>query len=236
MPTSHEPEPPIITAVPGLGLGAESWRGTLEALGAGPASVRLLPGYGTPVDTSDVPTPAELATVLVAGLDEPVTLLGHSSSCQVVAQAALLAPDLVRRLVLVGPTTDQRAVSWPALGALWLRTAAHEDPRQLPVLVRQYRRTTLRSMRATMDVARHDDIRRSLAALSQPVVLVRGARDRIARGDWLRSLAEAVPHDETTVIELPAGAHMVPLTHPQLLAAHLASALATHSASEGPER
>ncbi len=188
--------------------------------------MRLLPGYGLPVEPSGARSPAELGRELGDALVGPTTLLGHSASCQVVAHAARLRPDLVRRLVLVGPATDPRARSWPGLAALWLRTAVHEDPRQVPALVRQYRRTTLRSMLATMDVARRDDLAATLTQVGCPVDLVRGAHDRIARRDWLWSLAEAgaATAAERRVVELGAGAHMVPLTHPDLLVRALAQA------------
>ena len=96
----------------------------------------------------------------------------------------------------------------------------------MPVLVRQYRRTTLRSMAASMDVARRDDLAVTLSGVGCPVVLVRGAHDRIAPRDWLRSLAEVGTGTRAVrrVVELGAGAHMVPLTHPDLLARVLAPA------------
>lgn len=178
--------------------------------------MRLLPGFGRPVGPSGPRTPADLGRELAEGLTAPTTLLGHSSSCQVVAHAARLRPDLVSRLVLVGPATDPRARSWPGLAALWLRNAVHEDPRQVPLLVRQYRRTTLRSMLATMDVARRDDLATTLSEVRCPVVLVRGAHDGIARRDWLEHLAATGPGRR--VAEIAGGAHMVPMTHPALVA------------------
>ena len=186
----------------------------------------LLPGYGVPTGRAAVPGLVDLAAALCERLDGPATLLGHSSSCQVVAHAARMCPDLVRRVVLVGPTTDLRARTWRALAAQWLRTAGHEDPRQVPALVQQYRRTGLRSMLATMDAARYDDIRATLTRIVCPVVVVRGAHDRIARSDWVRGLAASAP--DGIAVELPRGAHMVPLTHPGLLAERLAPALAPH--------
>lgn len=208
-----------LVAVPGLGLGPEAWRPALDALAAltgREGAVRLLPGYGRPVDPTGAAGPARLAAELCDGLAERVVLLGHSSSCQVVAHAARRCPDLVERLVLVGPATDPRATSWTALAGLWLRNAAHEDPRQVPLLVRQYRRTGLRSMGATMDRARRDDLAATLDEVRRPVVLVRGRRDRIARADWLQALAASRPGRVT--VELPRGAHMAPLTHPRLFA------------------
>jgi pimeloyl-ACP methyl ester carboxylesterase len=211
-------------AIPGLGLGPESWRRALGALGADPAAVHLLPGFGVPTEPGGAPPPQELAAELCSRLSGPTTLFGHSASCQVVAHAARLCPELVHQVVLVAPTTDPRAASWPGLVGLWLRTAPHEDPRQLPQLLRQYRRTTLRSMLVTMDAARHDDLLDTLSVVTCPVVLVRGIHDRIARADWVRALADRLPASRT--VEVPVGAHLVPMTHPQAFADQVGPALA----------
>jgi pimeloyl-ACP methyl ester carboxylesterase len=212
-----------LVAVPGLGLGQEAWRPALARLAEAGAVVEALPGYGLSVARCGARSPAQLAEYLCRHLTRPVTLLGHSSSCQVVAHAAALRPELVERIVLVAPTTDPRATSWTSLAGRWLRNAAHEDPRQVPALVRQYRHTGLGSMVATMDAARHDDIRTTLAQVRCPVVLVRGRDDRIVPADWLEALAAAGP--DRTVVEIPEGAHMVPLTHPGTFAEHVAPAL-----------
>ncbi|WP_244931322.1 alpha/beta hydrolase [Nocardioides sp. W7] len=213
-----------MAAVPGLGLGVEAWRPALAALGAGHATIHLLPGYGAPIESARTPSPTQLAGRLCDRLAPSSTVFALSSSCQLVAHAARLRPDLVRRIVLVGPTTDPRARSWAGLAGLWLRTAVHEEPRQLPSLVRQYRRTTLRSMYATMDVCRHDSLQVTLSRVGCPVVLVRGVRDRIARRDWVQTLAGTAP--ERVVVEIPAGAHLVPMTHPALFAERVAPVLA----------
>lgn len=211
-------------AVPGLGLGVQSWGPALSALGATEATVLLLPGYGQPTARGTALSPLELAEDVCERLTEPTTLLGHSSSCQIVAHAARLCPELVRKLVLIGPTTDVDMRSWRALAVGWLRNAGHEDPRQVGPLIRQYRRTGLRSMLTTMDLARTDHIHVALSQVLCPVIVVRGAHDRIARSQWVRSLAATAP--DGRVVEVPAGAHMVLQTHPRLLAERLALAVA----------
>lgn len=220
---------PAPIMVPGLGLGAESWQPTLAALGVGADAVRLLPGYGRPVGATDPTDPAGLAALLVEALPSgPVVLCGHSASCQVVVEAARRAPLRVAAVVLVGPTTDPRARTWPRLAARWLRTAVHEDPRQLPALVRQYRRTTLRSMRRVMGAARHQHVGVVLRGVAVPVVLVRGHRDRICPRAWLDWLADQ-PIGPATAVTLPSGAHMVPFTDPGPLASQVERLLRTVS-------
>jgi len=125
---------------------------------------------------------------------------------------------MVVGLVLVGPTTDPRAATWPRLAWRWLATAAHETPRQVPSLVRQYRRTGLRHMLRVMDAARHDRIDHTLGRVRCPVQVIRGRHDRIAPEDWCLGLAPSVT--------LARGGHMVPITDGDLVAGEVRASLA----------
>jgi pimeloyl-ACP methyl ester carboxylesterase len=198
-----------LVCVPGLGLEAAAWR---AARGLD-ARVEELPGYGVRPRRDDDLRPAVLGERLGSLLSRPSVLLGHSASCQVVAHAAAAAPGLVRALVLVGPTTDPRAATWPRLAGRWLRTAAYERPWQVRLLVRSYARTGLGSMGAAMEAARHDDIRRAVRAAAVPVLVVRGRHDRLCPDDWSDALA-AHGGPGSRAVTLARGAHMVPLTDP----------------------
>ena len=209
-----------VVVVPGLGLTAGVAQRLLDLLGR-PASAVELPAFGLPAGAGTALGPLALAHRLLALLDGldggPVVLLGHSASCAVVTQVAAWRPDRVRALVLVGPTTDPRARSWPALVRRWWGNAVRESPRQVPVLLAAYRRTGLRTMRRGMDALRHDRIRVVLGTVGCPVLVVRGRHDRIAPPDWLDAVAAAAPRGVAR--SLGRGAHMVPLTHPAELAA-----------------
>jgi pimeloyl-ACP methyl ester carboxylesterase len=228
--------------VPGLGLAVQAWEPTLAALHdlgvQVPAPlVVLLPGYGEPGRGLDL-SPAASAQRLHGALSERTTgavvLVGHSASCQVVAQVAAQWPEAVRALVLIGPTTDPRAGGWPRLLGRWLRTAVWEPWWQLPTLLRQYARTGPWTMLRAMDAARRDPIDASLRAVTCPILLVRGAHDRIAPRRWVDGLASlrrgTLPGDgkppPSTIASLRTGAHMIPLTHPRLVAAEISRFLA----------
>ena len=215
--------------VPGLGLDGRSWTPTLEALerhGMGPADICVapLPGYGLPGGRDGDLGPRALARVLLERLPAGGVhlLLGHSASCQVVAHASAQAPDRVSGLVLVGPTTDPRASTWPRLARRWLATARQEAAWQVPSLVREYRKTGLRTILRAMDTARHDRIDLTLREVTCPVLVVRGIHDRIAPADWAAALTSERPgppsSGDTRAVTLPAGGHMVPRTEPVLLA------------------
>lgn len=210
-----------LVCVPGLGLDPAAWAPTLASLPETDARVVVLPGYGLRPSRSDDLRPDLLAARLVdrlVDLPSPVVLAGHSASCQLVVGAAASAPQLVSGLVLIGPTTDPRAASWPGLAHRWLRTACWERPGQIPYLARTYRRTGLGSMARTMAAARRDDVRQGIGAVRCPVLVVRGRHDRICPDDWARALASIAPAG-SRALALARGAHMVPLTHGDLVAA-----------------
>ena len=227
--------PPTVVAVPGLGLSVDGWRGPGVVIAArqrvGFAALAL-PAYGLPAHHGEPLDPVASARRLLARLDElgadRVTLLGHSASCQLVTEAARLLPERVTALVLVGPTTDPRAPTWPRLAARWLATAAHEPLGQVPLLVRDYAYSGLATFAQAMDAARRHPLAPVLAGLDQPVLLVRGPDDRIAPQAWHDDLVALRPGIGS--VTLSTGAHMVPVTHPHELAAGVAPFVARHSA------
>jgi pimeloyl-ACP methyl ester carboxylesterase len=70
-----------------------------------------------------------------------------------------------------------------------------------------------------MNAARKDRIGRVLPAVDAPVPIMRGQHDHISPRRSTRELAAATPHGQAET--LPAGAHMVPFTHPDALAEHI---------------
>ncbi len=235
-PAPFAPHAPWLVAVPGLGLSAAVPRHTLDRL-THPSRVVELPAFGRPAPRGTTLTPDELARQLLARIEAlgvgPAVLFGHSASCQIVAAAAAQAPERAAGLVLVGPTTDPRSRSWPALAARWLRTASHERPGQVPRLVHDYSRTRLGAMLRGMDAARHHRIDRALADVRCPVLVVRGRHDRIAPADWTTALAATAPHGRAHT--LPGGGHMLPITHAAALAAVIEEFVGTQVGRLGRE-
>jgi pimeloyl-ACP methyl ester carboxylesterase len=198
-----------------------------EGLGAERLEVATLPGYGVRAGRQDDMSPVGLGRRLVNGwLDrgERRVLMAHSASCQLAVRAAVLAPDRVGGLVLVGPTTDPLASSWPGLVSRWVATALREPAWQVPLLARQYRRTGLAPMARAMSAARRDRIDEALLEVSCPVLLIRGVHDRIAPRQWVERLVASRPEAGAArlAVTLPKGAHMVPLTEGRLVAAAVA--------------
>ena len=220
-----------LVAVPGTGLSVDGWRAPLILLGSVGGAAVALPGYGRRVSGIPDLTPSCSARRLLARLDElavaRATLVGHSSSCQVVAEAARLAPERVTTLVLVGPATDPSAATWPRLVGRWARAFSHEAVGQVPLLVRDYGYSGPVGFVRTMEAARHHRLDRALADLRIPVLLVRGGYDRIVPTSWLDRLASGCRDAHTATVE--GGSHMLPLTHPRELAEVIHAFLAAHA-------
>lgn len=140
------------------------------------------------------------------GVAGPVVVLGNSLGAQVAVELAVLAPDLVAALVLVGPTVDPAARSAGAQ----LRALVADVPRERPSLVAQVAGELLRTdPRLVRDRARGalgHDVAERLAGVAVPVVVVRGRDDPLVSPGWARRVALAAPSGE--VVEL-AGGHAV---------------------------
>jgi len=217
---------PVAVAVPGLGLTAASYGGLIDALGAAvPTAVVALPAMGLRADPGAALDPESSADELAQRLDEhgltggPLVVIGHSASCQVVAELARRHPHTVAGLVLVGPTADPRMSPRRRLVVRWLRTAAREDPRRVPGMLRSYATTRLSGFARALRAARRRDLRATLAATTVPVLLVGGPHDHLAPSGWLDALAATRPGIE--VVTMTAGAHNLPQTHPTELAPHI---------------
>jgi pimeloyl-ACP methyl ester carboxylesterase len=207
---------PLVVFVPGLGLDGRAWAAVRREL-AGDSLVVLVPSMG-----GSAPRGAELGVErqgerLLAALPRGrrVVLVGHSASCPVVVEAARRTSDVVG-LVLVGPVTDPQARTWPRMVSQWLRTAAHEHLWEAGLLAPQYRQTGVVTMVRGMNAVRHYRTDRALEGLSLPVSIIRGERDRIATQAWCNKLAGV---DTSRVTSVDGAAHMVPLTHPRVVAA-----------------
>lgn len=220
MPGDRRARSPIV--VPGLGLSPASWAPTVRLLGTA-ATFMTLPGYGRPAPPgTDLGPPAQAARLCTRARLGGRVLVGHSASCQIMVEAAARstrAGEPPAALLLVGPTTDPSGSGWVRLAGRWLRTARHEPPCQIPLLARDYLRTGLGGMARAMNAARKHAVQVALAITPCPVVVVRGTHDRIAPEPWTVQLARVAPAGRA--VTLPAGGHMVPLTHPTLLAPQL---------------
>jgi pimeloyl-ACP methyl ester carboxylesterase len=163
-----------------------------------------LPGFGLsgkPGRALDVPGHADhVAGWLLAAGVGPAAVLGNSFGCQVAVDLAARYPELVRCLVLVGPTTDAQARSAPRQIGRWLRDLRHEDPSQLPIILRDVADAGLLRVARTFRFSLRDRIEDKLPAVGAPTLVTRGQHEPIATQRWAEQVAGALPDGELAVV------------------------------------
>jgi pimeloyl-ACP methyl ester carboxylesterase len=212
--------PPLV-CLHGAGVSSREILPLLAALRGKRAAWSVdLPGYGA---SEPVRAPIEigvfadaLALFLSATSAPAVHLLGCSSGCQVAVDLTVRYPEHVRGLVLVGPTVDARARSFPRQLGRWVRNGVHE-PRGLGTLVRRdYRDAGPQRVAAAFRAALSDLIEDKLPKVQQPTLVVRGEYDRMVPSDWAEEVTRLLPRGRLRT--WPGAAHMVPFADPTGLA------------------
>jgi 2-hydroxy-6-oxonona-2,4-dienedioate hydrolase len=170
-----------------------------------------LPGYGESdqpdrhLDTRDLGR--ELAAWLDAEGLTDVVLVGNSYGCQVVAETAMARPDLVHRLVLLGPTMDRRGRQLDEQLRRWQLESKTQSSDLQRILARDYAAAGLGRARDTLRHALEDAIEDKLPFLDAPTLVVRGTRDPIVPQRWAQEVTDLLPDARLAV--LPGATHAV---------------------------
>jgi 2-hydroxy-6-oxonona-2,4-dienedioate hydrolase len=183
-----------------------------------------LPGFGHSSKPSRVLTVSEQAEVLAAFMEamglQRAALIANSVGCQIVAQLAVAQPQLVDRLVLLGPTMDRRRRRWYVQAARWILNCFSEPRRELArIILRDCLDAGLRRGAITFRHALHDAIEEKLPRVQAPVLVVKGGRDPIVPIDWAEEITRLLPRGSLLVV--PEGAHAMHYSMPATLAADL---------------
>ena len=222
---SHGSWPPRVVALHGWGRrGADFDRvlGGLDAIAVD------LPGFGaSPAPSTSIGARgyAELLAPVVAGLDDPPVLVGHSFGGRVAVCLASIRP--VSGLVLTGvPLLRPGAPSSPSLAFRLIRLAHRMGLLSDDTIERERRRRGSADYRAAEGVMRqvlvtvvNESYEAELASLRAPVALVWGAGDT----EVPVTVAEAgltILHSAGTAAELtvlPDVGHLVPTAAPEAL-------------------
>lgn len=235
--------PPLVL-VHGWGLHAGIWQGMDTLLGAHHTVLAPdLPGYGARATVSPY-TLEKLADAMVAAIAQPAIWLGWSLGGLVALAAAQRHPQAVRKLILVGATPRfVQSADWPGglTDAVFAQFAAdlRDDYRAtvqrfLSLQMGAGERDTLRSLRQVLAAApvpaidvlaaglallQATDLRAQLSALTLPVQIVHGVRDKLAPVAAARFLAQALPQAQLALIE--GAGHAPFLSHPMLFRDHV---------------
>jgi pimeloyl-ACP methyl ester carboxylesterase len=171
---------------------------------------RLLPAAASPDLSGD--SVDALTRSLERAVREPSLLVANSLGCQLAAELAVRRPELVRGLVLIGPTWDPGA---PTVLGQFLRLAngSYREPLSLvPVLAYEYARWgPRRLLRAARSMLDHPVADR-LAHVRAQTVVVRGERDTICSPPWARLVAGVAGG---RLVQVRGAAHAVHWSHPE---------------------
>jgi pimeloyl-[acyl-carrier protein] methyl ester esterase len=236
----------------GWGLHGGVWSGLAAALGKTRRVLTPdLPGHGgAPCPPAGFGL-AAAADALAPGIPDGSIVLGWSLGALVALTLARRHPRRVGELVLVAATPRfTRGADWPcAVDAAVLDGFARDlegDHRQTLTrfLALQVRggtapRDTLRTLRELLfergepdpralagglEALRDTDMRRDLADIMQPTVVIAGERDKLVPAEASRRLAAALPR--ARYAQLSGAAHAPFLSHPGAFAAALGDAAA----------
>ena len=180
-----------------------------------------LPGFGRSGRPRRVLGIGELAAALAAWTEaaglERASFVGNSLGCQVLVELALRRPELVERLILVGPTVDAGARSFVRQLARLACDSVREPVGLVGIVVRDYLWAGPRRVVATGLHALRDPVEEKLPDVRAPTLVVRGSRDCLASQPWAERVAALLPAGRLLVI--PASAHAVNYSAPDALAA-----------------
>lgn len=160
---------------------------------------------------------AFVAGVLAAEGVRTAVVVGHSMGTQVAVELALQEPDLVAGLVLMGPVVDaaRKTVTRQAL-ALTRDAVFSESLTSNLIVFGDYFRAGPRWYLTELPVMMEYPTRDRVAAVRQPVLVLRGTRDPIAKSPWCASLAGAA--QQGTFKEIPGQGHVFQHTAPDIAA------------------
>ncbi len=208
---SASPRSPYVL-VHGLGM-THRYYDRLRAELAAHADVHAvdLPGYGPsprPRTHVGVEDHARFLVGALAALGvASCTLVGHSMGAQFVTAAALQAPALAERVVLIGPVVDRQRRSVLQQAVSLGHDTFRESPSANAIVLVDYLRTGLRwYVRQLLPMMQYP-LESAVEQLDCPVLVMRGGRDPVARQRWTRELAERAR--DGAMLEIDGQGHVV---------------------------
>lgn len=216
---AFQPGDPAFVLVHGIGVDSRYFYEVAEKLlPFGEVLLVDLPGFGASPRPPHRLSIAGFAAVLhyvigIAELKDPV-VLGHSMGAQVVAELAVRAPQVARRILLVGPPVDLKRHSFPLLLGRFLRSSIHESPKVAAFALSAYARSGVYWFSVTLPTVIGFSLAERLQLTEAKVALIRGQYDYVAARRWVQKIQaglEARGQAAAPLVEIPGGAHSIVL-------------------------
>ncbi len=213
---------PTIVLVHGIGMSSRYFARLHDALLPHSRVISLdLPGFGgtpKPPKAVDVETMATALAEVVASLDAgPVVLVGHSMGTQWVVELGRQRPDLVSRVVVIGPVSDVAHRSATAQGRALAMDTLLEPPGTNWIVTTDYIRCGVPWYVAQLRPMLSYPIEERVRDLTMPLLIVRGERDPIASTRWCRLVRGNAP--VASLVHIPRAPHNAQRFAPRAVAA-----------------
>lgn len=185
-----------------------------------------LPGFGdAPRPGRQVPVgeyAAFVNSVLAGAGVRSCVVVGHSMGTQYAVELALQEPGLVSGVVLMGPVVDSSRKSVPLQSWALTRDAMFgESPSSNVIVFGDYFRAGFRWYLTQLPVMMEYPLEARIRAVNRPVLVMRGAKDPVARRPWCERLAAIAP--QGSLAEIPGVGHVLQHTAPEATAAAISS-------------
>lgn len=190
-----------------------------------------LPGFGgTPKPGADLDVSA-MAAAIAGLLDhlrlQDVIAVGHSMGSQWVVELAVQRPDLVSRVVAMGPVADDRHRTAFAQARALALDVFGESPRANWLVLTDYVRCGVPWYLSQLRHMVAYPLEKRARMLTRPLLVLRGARDPIAGLAWCRRLADTA--SDAAVVEIPGSCHVVQDRAPRAVVGAVEAFLATRA-------
>lgn len=210
-----------VVLVHGIGVSHRYFARLHRALAPHTEVVSLdLPGFGgLPSPDRDLDV-AAMASAIGEALDAlrlgPVVLVGHSMGAQWVVELANQRPELVERVVAIGPVADHRHRSVFAQTRALAVDSLAETPLINLLVFTDYARCGISWYLAQLRHMIAYPLEERVAALRVPLLVVRGDRDPIAGVRWCRELRDRAAAG--TLVHIPHSHHVAQHAAPRAVA------------------
>jgi pimeloyl-ACP methyl ester carboxylesterase len=200
----------VFVLVHGIGMGRAVFDDLAAALAVrGRVLAFDLPGFG---DSPEPGTAMSLETTAAVVADAVAQeapggaiWVGHSMGTQIVAEAAVQRPELVRALVLIAPTVD--AAARTASRQVWhmIRDLAGESPRVLAIGLWQYAKTSPAWFARKLQFMLAHHLEGVTPRIAAPTLVLRGEHDRVCPAPWTWQVAASIPR--ASFAQIPGRGH-----------------------------
>ena len=179
-----------------------------------------LPGFGYSSKPPHVLNIQELADALHdwarAANVEKAWYLGNSTGCQVIVDFAIHYPDMVKGVILQGPTIDPYHRTMGDQLLRFVTNSSDEPSSQILIMMKDYRLCGIKRVKKTFEFALLYETEKFLPRVEAPALVVRGDMDELVSQEWAEEAANLLPQGELRIIE--GVAHTINMAMPKELA------------------